>query len=165
MTSRSKLRGHAAAPPDRIRMPYGNAVTSNDDAGSAGQPTDPVFIPGLELSSALYTEIVAPLLAEAYPNLRYSAALIGTGSEILGYDTARSTDHEWGPRLLLFLGMDEYDRHAAAIRATLRDRLPPRFRGYSTHFSDRTATDSRVPRDAAGGPINHKVEIWTVGGF
>src|SRR5918911_300124 len=82
-------------------------MASNDDAGAAGSPASPVFIPGLELSSALYTEVVAPILAEVYPNLRHSAALIGYGSEVLGYDTARSTDHEWGPRLLLFVAEDD----------------------------------------------------------
>src|SRR4051794_30508038 len=113
------------------------------------------FVNGLELSRLFYAEAVRPILETEFPGLVHSAALIGTGSEILGYDTARSTDHEWGPRLLFFLGWEEYDRHAAAIRDTLRARLPPRFRGYSTHFSDRTATDSRVPLDAAGGRINH----------
>ena len=64
----------------------------NDEAAPGGDAT-PAFIPGLALSSAFYTEIVAPILADAYPRLRYSAALIGYGSEVLGYDTARSTDH------------------------------------------------------------------------
>src|SRR5918995_1049077 len=109
-------------------------MTSNDDVGSPGDPAEPVFVPGLELSSALYTEIVAPILAEAYPTFRYSAALIGYGSEVLGYDTARSTDHEWGPRLLLLVSDDDYAQYAEAIHTLLGQRLPPTFRGFSTHF-------------------------------
>src|SRR5215210_3724490 len=100
----------------------------DDDVGFPDQPAGSVFIPGLELSSALYTEIVAPILAEAYPNLRYSAALIGYGSEVLGYDTARSTDHEWGPRLLLLISEDDHARYAEAIHALLGQRLPPTLR-------------------------------------
>nr|WP_309505012.1 hypothetical protein [Streptomyces sp. KM273126] len=63
----------------------------------------PAFIPGLELSRRFYTEAVRPLLEEVAPATPHSAARIGSGSEVLGYDTARSTDHEWGPRLQLFL--------------------------------------------------------------
>src|SRR5215212_1430058 len=98
----------------------------NDHAGSPGQSDDPVFIPGLELSSALYTEIVAPMLAETYPNLRYAAALIGYGSEVLGYDTARSTDHEWGPRLLLLVSEEDH-AHRERIVEVLAERLPAMF--------------------------------------
>jgi hypothetical protein len=83
-------------------------MTAGDNAAAHRQHSDPAFIPGLELSSAFYTEIVAPILAEAYPRLRYSAALIGYGSEVLGYDTARSADHEWGPRMLLLVSDDDY---------------------------------------------------------
>src|SRR5829696_4335049 len=140
-------------------------MTSNGDAGSAGQPTDPVFIPGLELSSALYTEIVAPLLAEAYPNLRYSAALIGYGSEVLGYDTARSTDHEWGPRLPLFVSDDDYTQHAEAIQTLLGQRLPRTFRGFSTHFGPPGSDGVQQPASAAAGQIVHKVPVYSLRGL
>src|SRR5215216_2349019 len=109
-------------------------MTINNHAGSPGQPVDPLFIPGLELSSALYTEIVAPMLAEAYPELRYSAALIGYGSEVLGYDTARSADHEWGPRVLLFVSEEDYPAHRNRNVDVLAEWLPATFRGYSTRF-------------------------------
>jgi hypothetical protein len=125
----------------------------------------PEFIPGLELSRLFYEEAVRPVLDTRFPGLPHSAALIGTGSEILGYDTSRSTDHEWGPRLLLFLAADQYDTCAARLHDTLRHQLPARFRGYSAHFSARTESASRVPLDPAGGLIDHKVEVWTVPGF
>ena len=104
-------------------------MRANDNASMLSQPTDPAFIPGLELSSAFYTEIVAPILAETYPHLSYSAALIGYGSEILGYDTARSTDHEWGPRMLLLVSDDDFAQHAEAIETLLRQGLPQPFEG------------------------------------
>src|SRR4029450_2280481 len=58
----------------------------------------PRFVPGVELSRAFYEEVVAPLLAGE----QHAAALLGTGSDVLGYDTVRSTHHGWGPRLRLF---------------------------------------------------------------
>ena len=47
-------------------------------------------IPGLQLSEALYHEAVAPILAREFPGLIYSAARIGTGSDILGFEIGRA---------------------------------------------------------------------------
>jgi hypothetical protein len=41
-----------------------------------------VFVPGLQLSRAFYTEAVRPLLAD----VQHTAARIGSGSEVLGFD-------------------------------------------------------------------------------
>ncbi|GAA1004121.1 hypothetical protein Aple_086280 [Acrocarpospora pleiomorpha] len=88
------------------------------------------FVPGLELSRAFYREVVGPLLGE----VAHGAALIGPGSEVLGFDTARSADHDWGPRVLVFVapGMVE------GVREQVWSRLPAEFGGYPTAFgSDR----------------------------
>jgi hypothetical protein len=61
------------------------------------------FIPGLKLNELFFEEVIRPLLADTYPNLTYSAARIGSGSNVLGYDTPMSTDHDWGIRQQLFL--------------------------------------------------------------
>lgn len=45
------------------------------------------FIPGLYLSRMFYEEAVKPVLAADFGGLQYSAALIGSGSEVLGFDT------------------------------------------------------------------------------
>jgi Domain of unknown function (DUF4037) len=92
------------------------------------------FIPGLELAGVFFAEVVRPLLAEAFPQLPFAAALLGPGSEVLGYDSVRSTDHDWGPRLQLFLTASDTGRDAAGITAMLASRLPARFRGYPTAF-------------------------------
>jgi Domain of unknown function (DUF4037) len=97
----------------------------------------PEFLPGIELSRLLYEEIVRPLLGSAYPGLRYSAALIGPGSEVLGFDSARSTDHDWGPRLQLFLPGDPAGSGLAGeITDLLARRLPAAFRGWPVAFDD-----------------------------
>jgi hypothetical protein len=61
------------------------------------------FIKGLELNKGFYIDVVKQLLDKKYPDLIYSAALLGYGSDVLGYDTEISMDHNWGPRLQLFI--------------------------------------------------------------
>jgi hypothetical protein len=123
------------------------------------------FIPGRELSRLFYQEVVRPLLAEAYPGLRYSAALIGYGSDVLGYDTERSTDHEWGPRVWLFLSEEDYAADRDGLLEFFRHRLPYRFRSYSTSFTPPRADASRTFEERDSGPVNHKIEVHTLGGF
>ncbi|MDQ2654908.1 MAG: DUF4037 domain-containing protein, partial [Chloroflexota bacterium] len=104
---------------------------------------------------------VRPILATAFPSLRYSAALIGYGSDVLGYDTVRSTDHEWGPRLLLFVAEQVYADVATHIREALSQRLPRVFHGYSTHFGAPDAEGVQVRAVREAGPVDHKVEVHT----
>jgi Domain of unknown function (DUF4037) len=93
----------------------------------------PNFIPGLDLSRLYYTEVVRPLLDTEFPILAHSAALIGWGSEVLGFDSPRSTDHNWGPRLQIFLDDGAADQ-AGRVSDTLAAKLPAEFRGYPTAF-------------------------------
>lgn len=125
----------------------------------------PAVLPGLQLSELFYTEVVQPILAAEFPGLPYSAALLGPGSEILGYDTARSTDHEWGPRLLLFVTEPDYEASAALMHAVMRAQLPPVFRGYSTHFGAPDVEGVQVPEAHHAGPVEHKVLVSTPARF
>ena len=67
----------------------------------------PDFLPGLELNRIFYIEAVKPILDREFPALQYSAALIGGGSEVLGFDTEMSSDHHWGPRVMLFFADED----------------------------------------------------------
>ncbi|MHC3820087.1 DUF4037 domain-containing protein [Streptomyces sp. DT9] len=129
-------------------------------------PTEAAFLPGLELSRILYEEAVRPVLDAAFPGLPYAAARIGPGSEVLGFDTARSADHDWGPRLDLFLAADDVAAHGEAIGRLLADRLPKEIRGWPTHF--RPADDPLDPvghMAATDGPVNHRVAVHDPGGW
>lgn len=95
----------------------------------------PDFRPGLELSRRFYAEVVAPLLDEALAGTAHSAALLGWGSDVQGFDTERSTDHAWGPRLLVFLTGPDHQRRAAALDAVLERGLPTEFGGHPVRFA------------------------------
>lgn len=120
----------------------------------------PPFLPGLRLCRIFYAEAVRPLLDEAYPDMPYAAARVGPGSEVLRFDTERSVDHDWGPRLELFLSADDVTRHGADLSALLANRLPAELHGWPTHFEPPGA---RVRAMAATtGPVAHRVNITDV---
>src|SRR5579859_7100149 len=125
----------------------------------------PDFIPGLELSGMFYREAVRPILDSEFPGLVYSAAMIHTGSEVLGFDTPRSADHNWGPRVMLFLSEADYTGRSEAIRETMRQRLPHEFRGFPTNYVESGLEPGKgilnlVATDT--GPVNHRVETSTL---
>lgn len=125
----------------------------------------PDFLPGIALNQAYYAEAVRPILASRFPDLVYAAALIGYGSDVLGYDTSRSTDHEWGPRLLLFLPDDASPELGAAVEDALSTELPTAFRGYSTSFGPKDVLGVRLPAPGRPGHVTHHVDVWTLRTF
>jgi hypothetical protein len=69
------------------------------------------------------------------------------GSEVLGYDDARSADHAWGPRLIIFVDHEE----VGLVRRAIDAGLPQAYRGHQIRFfawQDRT--------------VRHHVEVVTV---
>jgi hypothetical protein len=50
---------------------------------------------GIELGRAFFQELVEPILTEEFPELSYAAGIIGSGSEVLGFDDEMSSDHHW----------------------------------------------------------------------
>src|SRR5947209_3676240 len=109
----------------------------------------PEFVPGLPLGEQFYREVVQPVLDVGFPDLPHSAALIGSGSEVLGFDTEMSTDHCWGPRVILFLRDEDYGRRRALDRA-LGKNLPRAFRGYPTDFAPPSADEPPAGTSARG---------------
>jgi hypothetical protein len=128
---------------------------------------DPPFLPGIELNRRFFLEVVRPLLARAYPGLVYSAALLGYGSDVLGFDTAQSTDHNWGPRAQLFLSPEDHIRLHDPIDRMLSEQLPRTFLGYPVNFSEPDRNDGGTQRMEAmdSGPVRHLVEIVTVDAY
>ena len=120
-------------------------------------------MPGLELSRRFYAESVRPLLDAAHPGLAHSAARMDSGSEVLGFDTELSADHEWGPRVTLFLDPENAREHGPGIVALLSERLPRSFLGYPTSFEPAgAATATMTPPQ---GPVHHRVGVTDTGTF
>jgi hypothetical protein len=116
------------------------------------------FLTGLALNERFYKEIVAPLLEEHFPDLKHSAALIGWGSDVLGYDDLQSTDHNWGARFQLFLGERNYEQYHQDIQEILLQNLPAEFHGYPTTFPIVGNEDQRDERDS----LAHNIEVRTI---
>src|ERR1700761_239804 len=116
----------------------------------------PAFVPGLALARQFYHAVVAPLLGQEFPRLRYAAALLGPGSEVAGLDSARSTDHDWGPRLQLLLSGEDAAALAGRLSGVLAGRLPESFGGYPVRFPVTREPD---------GQARARVEVAPLGGW
>src|SRR5262249_23428302 len=127
----------------------------------------PDFIPGLRLSELFYHEAVRPLLDASFPGLAHSAALVGSGSEVQGFDTPMSTDHHWGPRVILFLSEADCAKYQSSIHDLLSQKLPYSFHGYSTHFTlpDPDDNGTQLLEAVTSGPVNHRVDVLTIRDF
>jgi hypothetical protein len=102
-----------------------------------------------------YEEAGRAIVESVVPRDAYAAALIGKGSDVLGFDTERSTDHDWGPRFQIFLPDDRFDRQSRLLDEELTKRLPVDFKGYPV-----SATESE---ESSARP--HRVQIETVHSF
>ena len=111
------------------------------------------IVPGLRLGRMLYEEEGRAIVESVVPRESYSAAFIGKGSDVLGYDAERSTDHDWGPRFQVFLRPDLYESTAMVLDGEFRRRLPAVFRGFEVR--------TRGPEEDPAGSATHLVEITT----
>ena len=84
---------------------------------------------------------------------------------MLGFDTARSRDHHWGPRLLLFLTPRDWSKLKHNITESLSNNLPYEVMGYSTNFSEPEPNGVRHAVKIKRGPLNHMVQIFTLKSF
>jgi hypothetical protein len=85
---------------------------------------------------------------------------------VLGFDTEMSADHNWGPRVILYLSDEGYTRLGEQIGDALGYRLPFSFRGHPTHFEEVTGEPGTVlPKLTDRRPIEHRVQITTLHSF
>ena len=119
---------------------------------------------GIELARRLWADAVEPILTRRFAGLQVAAALLGYGSEVLGFDDEVSRDHHWGPRLLLFVRREDLGR-AEEIVEVLANELPLEIGGVPTNFAPPTEDGSRMPRAVESGPVAHRVEVRAVSEF
>ncbi|HEU4948528.1 MAG TPA: DUF4037 domain-containing protein [Kribbella sp.] len=103
----------------------------------------PAFTPARVLSAGFHQDVIRPLLG----SVSYAAGLLGWGSDVLGYDTDRSMDHGWGPRLSIFVDADEVERITKLVDAG----LPEQYRGHEVRFG----WDTQEP--------THHISVSTLG--
>lgn len=120
------------------------------------------YVSGLQLAQGFYQKAVKPIIDRHFPNLSYSAALIGFGSDVLGYDTPMSRDHMWGPRLQLFLPPDLISDVRQPLDEAFRRELQVTFGGYPTNFDAPDEIGVRLLQPIDHGPVNHLIEITTI---
>jgi len=125
----------------------------------------PEFIPGQELSRRFYWEAVRPLLDRFYNTLPHAAAMLGPGSEVLGFDTPMSMDHDWYPKVLIFLRDQEADL-IEPVREMLRRNLPHSFLGFGVDSAPvEEEPGTHVMVEGAEGPVEHNVLPVTLRSF
>ena len=120
------------------------------------------FLPGCELSRRFYWEAVRPVLDLHFPGLPHAAALIGPGSEVLGFDSELSMDHDWFPRVQLFLREEDIGLEAG-IRQMLAGCLPHEFLGFAVDSVPYAPEpETRIMTMRGAGPVQHGVVALTL---
>lgn len=125
-------------------------------------PAPGTAMQGIELSRRFYADIVQPWLSEVAPGLPHAAALIGYGSELLGFDDETSKDHNWGPRVQIFLAGDRFEEQAHRLVNAFSTAAP------TTYLDEPIGWRSRPHPPASGegavGVFEHGLEVHTVEG-
>jgi hypothetical protein len=117
-------------------------------------------ISGKDLAKGFYIDAVKPIIEQHYPDLNYSAGLLGPGSDVLDFDTRMSTDHNWGPRVVLYLSKADLIRCRDDLDKIFGRLLPFSYQGFSTNYlelEDEPGTDVMKMTDQR--PVNHRVSI------
>lgn len=117
---------------------------------------------GIELSRRFYADIVRPWLAEVAPGLPHAAALVGYGSELLGFDDELSRDHNWGPRVHIFLTRERFEAEAQRLVAAFAAAAPQSYLGEPIGWRNRPHPPAGG--DEAVGALAHGLEVHTVEG-
>lgn len=117
---------------------------------------------GIGLSQRFYESLVAPILQERFPNLPHAACRIGLGSEVLGYDTELSADHDYGPCVQVFLPEAEFAAIAEEMMPILDRSLPATFEGQKVRYPTHVRPPAASGREAGMLGSDHGVELYTV---
>ena len=119
---------------------------------------------GLDLSQVFYEEAVKPLLESDFPNLVYSAGHLGEGSDVLGFDTEQSRDHDWGPKLFIFLGEEDYEKYHESLHSFLGHNLPTEIHGFPINFGCHNEGPLFMQLSEER-PLNHGVKIFKISDY
>lgn len=124
------------------------------------------FIKGLDLCEGFFNDCAKPIIDKYFPDLQYSAGLIGYGSDVLGYDDKVSRDHMWGPRFYMFLREKDINKKDEIFNK-FAENLPYEYMGYSVNFTDPDPNDCGVQHSQFidSGKVNPLIFIQTFDEF
>jgi hypothetical protein len=103
-----------------------------------------VEVKGLELARRFFTDVAFPAFKEKAPHTLNSMAfgLVGPGSECYGFDDGISRDHDWGPRVCIWIPEQLYREEGRRLQA-IYGELEKVYLGYGPV----RRLDTRFPRD------------------
>lgn len=86
---------------------------------------------GLELSHRYYEEVCRPAVEASFHQYidKMAFGLVGDGSECYGFDDEISQDHDFGPRILIWLSQSGFNAFGKELQRLLAN-LPKTFSGY-----------------------------------
>lgn len=126
---------------DKDGTDEGQSVTDAPEPMSVYEDLTPE-ITGLELCRRYYEEYGRPMIAEKFPayERKIAVGLVGKGSDCFGFDDKQSADHDFGPRFVMWLTRDNYERIGVELQRAY-DELPNTYMGYTrnetAHGKDR----------------------------
>ncbi len=90
---------------------------------------------GMELCRSYYHEVIEPRIRSECPHAleRIAVGLLGHGSQCLGYDDEISRDHDWGPRVCILLGDEDYKRLGSDLEKVVGS-LPSEYMGFEASW-------------------------------
>lgn len=86
---------------------------------------------GLELSRRYYEDICRPAVEQYLPAHieKMAFGLVGDGSECYGFDDEISRDHDFGPRIMIWISSRDYTDFGIKLQEIIRN-LPRKFLGF-----------------------------------
>jgi len=93
---------------------------------------------GIELSECFFNDFIFPVLQNKFGSYLgdISAALLGDGSEVLGFDDEISHDHNFCPRVLIFVVDDKYSLIGNTLLKEILDVAPNEYMGFKLLNND-----------------------------
>lgn len=92
---------------------------------------------GLEISQQFIVDELLPILQRSLPAAydRLAVAVVGTGSDVLGWDDEISRDHHWGPRANVMYLREEAAQLRPQVQQVLTTQLPATYQGFEVRVN------------------------------
>ena len=136
---RDALKSYTALAAGSGQAPRHDRIDQTPACGSVIQSV------GMRLCQRYFEQIAFPTLQQCFPTLisRMAMGLVGEGSECFGFDDEISQDHDFGPRLMVWLTDEDYAHYGDAIQLVLK-HMPQEFEGI------KVPPNSQLSRDRSG---------------